>query len=242
MDAHYSFELPHAFVVGPDELKKLAQLLSVRIGNLEIRADCADDVSRDFMTANDLIAYENSKAKEIRRIHLSARSDDFSKRASIDLSGSRWCGISLDFTARDDVITRLRMQTLDIIAGMRPWYSVMHRIDFVSIGLLAYVLLWFGLLAVVAFKLVPVSDSNEDNPSSSAFAQLVVYGGMAILFGFGIVLNRFRDSIFPRAVFTIGQAEARFKQLERFQWGIVIAFVVSFAAGLVIAIWQAIAA
>jgi hypothetical protein len=61
LDAHYSFELPHAFVVGPDELKKLARLLSDRIGNLDIRADCADDVSRDFMTANDLIAYENPR-------------------------------------------------------------------------------------------------------------------------------------------------------------------------------------
>ena len=242
MDSHYSVELPHAFVIGSDELKKLAALLDERIGKVEIRVDCADDASRNFTSVRDLVAYENTKTKEIRRIHLAARSDDFSKRATIDLSGSRWRGISLDFTARDDVVSRLRTETLDIIAGMRPWYSIMHRIDFVSVGFFSYILLWFGLLAVVAFRLVPVSDSTSSTPSASAFAQLVIYGGIAALFGIGIVFNRFRDSVFPRAVFAIGQGESRFNHLERVQWGIVIAFVVSFAAGLVTAVWQAIAA
>lgn len=237
MDAHYSVDLPHAFVAGPDELKKLATLLNDRIGNVEIRVDCADDASRNFTSVRELIVYENPKAKEIRRIHLNARSDDFSKRATIDLSGSRWRGISLNYTARDDVVSRLRTETLDIIAGMRPWYSIMHRVDFVSVSVFAYMLLWFGLLAVVAFKLLPVSESNESDPSSSAFAQLVVFGVIAALFGIGIILNRFRDSIFPRAVFTIGQGESRFKQLERFQWGFVIAFLASFSAGLVIALF-----
>jgi len=242
LDAHCSVELPHAFVAGPDELKKLATLLNDRIGSVDIRVDCADDVSRDFTSVRELIAYENPKAKEIRRIHLTARSDDYSKRATIDLSASRWRGISLDYTARDDVVSRLRTESINIIAGMRPWYSIMHQVDFVSTSLFAYMFLWFGLVAVVAFKLVPVSDPNESNPNSSAFAQLVVFGGIAALFGIGIILNRFRDSIFPRAVFTIGQGESRFNQLERFQWGVIIAFLASFAAGLVIAVWQTIAA
>jgi hypothetical protein len=43
-------------------------------------------------------------------------------------------------------------------------------------------------------------------------------------------------------VFLIGQGKNRFQQLERFQWGVIIAFIVSFAAGIIIAIWQAIAA
>ena len=97
VNAHYTVELPQAFVVGEDELKKVADLLSDRIGNLEIRADCTDDVARTFTTVKELAAFENAKGKEIRRLHISARSDDFKKRATIDLSGSRWRGISLDF-------------------------------------------------------------------------------------------------------------------------------------------------
>jgi hypothetical protein len=118
----------------------------------------------------------------------------------------------------------------------------LHRVDFASIAFLAYLILWFGLLIVVAFKWVPVDSSKELNPGDSALAQLVLYGGIIVLFAIGIVLNRFRDSLFPRAVFLIGQGKARFQHLERIQWGIIIAFIVSFAAGVVIAIWQAITA
>jgi hypothetical protein len=242
MDASYSVELSHAFVIGEDELKKLTRLLSDRIGALEIRADCADDVARTFTTLSELVAFENPQGKEIRRLYISARSDDFTKRATIDLFGSRWRGISLEFHARDDVVSRLRTEVLDVVGGMRPWYAVLHRADFVSISLIVYLLLWFGLLIAVAFKWIPVQASKEGNASGSAMAQLIVYGGIAVLFAMGIALNRFRDILFPRAVFLIGQGKARFQQLERFQWGVVIAFIVSFAAGVIIAIWQAMAA
>jgi len=242
MDAHYSVELPQAFVAGEDELKKLADLMCDRIGNLEIHADCADDVARTFKTVKELATFENAKGKEIRRLRFSARSDDFKKRGTIDLSGSRWRGISLDFDARDDILSRLRTEVLDLIGGMRPWYAVLHRVDFASIALLAYLLLWFGFLIVVAFKWVPVDGSKEQNPSGSALAQLIIFGGIAVLFALGIVLNRFRDSVFPCALFLIGQGKARFQHLERCQWGIVIAFIVSFAAGVIIVVWQAIAA
>ena len=240
MNAHYSIELPHAFVIGDDELKKIARLLADRIGNLEICADCADDVSRTFHSVNELVAYENPKPKEIVRIRLNSCSDDCSKNAAIDLSGSRWRGISLDFRARDDVVTHLRTDILDIIVGIRPWYSVMHRIDFVFIGFLAYSILWFGLIVVVAFKWIHVEEDYDS--SHSAFAQLVVFGGIALLVAIGILLNRFRDRVFPRAVFLIGQGRARFKHLERIQWGFIIAFVASFAAGIVLALLQTIAA
>lgn len=242
MNAHYSVELLQAFIVGEDELKKLADLLFDRVGNLEIRAGCADDVARTFANVKELAAFENAKGKEIRRLHISARSDDFKKLATIELSGSRWRGIALDFGARDDVVSRLRTEVLELIGGMRPWYAVLHRVDFESIAFLAYLLLWFGLLVAAAFKWIPVDGGKEQNRSASALAQLVIYGGIAALFAMGIVLNRFRDSVFPRAVFLIGQGKVRFQHLERIQWGIIIGFIVSFAAGVVIAVWQAITA
>jgi len=242
MDAQYSVEIPQAFIVGEHELKKLTDLLADRIGDCEIRADCVDDIARTFKTVREFAAFENAPRNEIRRLHISARSDDFKKRATVDLSGSRWRGISLGFEARDDVVSRLRTEVLDIIAGMRPWYSVLHRVDFVGISFLTYFLLWFASSLVVTFKWMPAGDAREEDPTSSAAAQLIVYGGIAVLFGMGFLLNWFRDSIFPRAVFVIGQGKNRFQHLERIQWGIVIAFVVSFVASAVIAVWQATAA
>ena len=222
-------------------MKKLTRLLSDRIGVLEIRADCVDDVARTFTTVGELVAFENPRGKEIRHLQISAHSDDFTKRATIDLYGSRWRGIWLEFHARDDVVSRLRTEVLDVVEGMRPCYTVLHRANFVSILFVAYFLLYFGLLIVLAFIWIPVGDSKEANTSSSALAQLIAYGVLAALFAIGIALNRFRDTLFPRAVFLIGQGKARFHQLERIQWGVVIAFIVSFVAGVIIAIGQAIA-
>jgi hypothetical protein len=108
MDAHYSVDLTDAFVGGPNELTKLVELLENYIGKkVKIRADCSDGVSRSFSHVRELVNYENPKSKEIRKIHLTARSDDFSKSASIDLTDSKWQGISLDFTAGDESISRL---------------------------------------------------------------------------------------------------------------------------------------
>jgi len=237
VDAHYSVELSQAFVAGEEELKKLTDLLSNRIGSFEICAHCTDNVSRTFKTVKELAAYENARGKSICRISISSRSDDFKKRAEIDLSGSRWRGISLDIEARDDVVSRLRTEIKDLVDGMRPWYTVLHRVDFQSIAIFAYLLLGFVLLFVVGFNWISVNNSQQQNPSGSALAQLVAYSGIAALFIMGLVMNRVRDSLFPRAVFLIGQGKTRFQHLERIQWGVVVAFLVSFAAGVTLAIW-----
>ena len=90
MDAQCSIRMPQAFLAGEADLKKLADLLADRIGDLEIRADCADEMTRTFKSVKELAAFENVKEKELRRLRFSARSEDFKKRVSIDLSGSWW--------------------------------------------------------------------------------------------------------------------------------------------------------
>lgn len=244
MDAHYSVELPQAFVAGENELKKLGDLLSNRVGELEIRANCADEISRTFSSVRELLAYDNVKDSEVRSLRISARSEDFKKRATVELAGTSWRQISLDFQGRDDVVSRLRTEVLTILATMRPWYSAFHRIDFLGICLTAFVLLWLTLWLtsslVIAMKWVRVDDSKPVSTSAIAWAQVVVYGGMIVALATAYALNRFRDSLFPRAVFLIGHAKDRYKHLERVQWGVVISFIVSLVASLVIIVIEAV--
>jgi hypothetical protein len=248
VEAHFFLELPQAFVAGEGEVNKLANLLSARIGALEIRADCADNTSRTFKTVEELGAFENPENRKIRQLVLSARSEDFRKRATIDLSGlrwggiTRWGGISLDLVADDDILLRLRPEVLELIGGMRPWYALLHRLNFVYIAALAYLLLWFTSLLLVSYKWVAVDNTAQLDSTGSARAQLVVLLTVAVLLVVGFGLNRLRDSLFPRAVFLIGQEKSRFQHLERVQWGIIIAFTVSLAAGILIAVWQALTA
>jgi hypothetical protein len=229
-------DLKWAFVLGEEELKKLSRLLNERIGKVEYSATCADDVSRSFASLNEVISYENAKPRQITRFRISALSDDFHKRATVEMVGSSWRGISLDLHGRDDVVDRLRAELLEILSGIRPWYGSFQRVDFVALLFVFTppVLLLLFLIRV-ALRPNPAGTSTGSNPRMDAIVWLIVIGTYASFLVVGFLLNRFRDSIFP-SVFLIGQGKARFQHLERIHWGIGIAFVVSLVAGIVVTV------
>ena len=236
MHADYSVNLKWTFVLGEDELKKLSRLLSERIGSVAYRAHCADDVARSFTTIAEVMSYENSRQSQIKQFRMSACSDDHLKHATIDMSDSEYRGISLDFHGRDDVVDRLRADVLDILSGMRPWFGIFHRVNFVLASLGAILVVFFGFLVLLALNQVRTTKSSGDGRDAVAVAR--IYGTVFLFVLLGWLLNLIRNRLFPRAMFLIGQGKTRFQRLERFQWGFVIAFVVSFLAGLVIVALQ----
>ena len=248
MDVHYSDELKQAFVVSPDHLKKLVELLQNRIGKVNISTDCVDKIERKFNTVKDLIAYENPKLKRISSIHLRARSDNYSKSATIVFHDSLrfWAGVSIDITGREDVVSRLKEKTLDIIVGMRPWYDMMHRINFSLISCGAWVIVFFmsflSFICSLTLKLkwVPLSDSGEKIIGLLASLGIPMSIALVLFCLAALFFNKLRDFFFPPAVFMIGQGESRFKRKEQFQWVVIIGLGVSLAAGLLLWIFQAI--
>jgi hypothetical protein len=241
MDVSYSEDLSQAFVADPTNLKKLVELLQKRIGKVNISANCVDEIERKFNTVKNLIAYENSKSKRIRRIHLSARSDDYSKSVTIVFRDSRWysLGASIDINGREDVVSRLREEVSDIAVGMRPWYNWIASADLAKIYVIGFGILLSILAMSILFEWIPIPDS----PSSDANSvdESVKESAFKILFTLGAVLGLWsfywlRGFLFPKEVFTIGQGESRCKHMEQVRWGIVITFLVSFAAGLLLLI------
>ena len=233
MNAHYSDTLQYAFVAGDSELKKLVELLQDRIGKVKIRANCADGIDREFETVNNLIAYDNPKSKAIRRVYLTTTSDDYSTSAVISLHGSRERGVLIEISGSEEFVFLCRESIQDIIAGMRPWYDGVCRVNF------AY--LFLPIFAIIFFQLVIIGSKMElDSKKEKIFLGIVPILLNIVLLPLMFVGNKLRDYIFPRAVFTIGQGKSRFEDKERLRWGVVIGFGVSFAAGILIAIWQAI--
>lgn len=222
MNVNYSKVLPHAFVVGEYELKKLTKLLQNRVGKVDIRADCADGFSREFENVDDLIHYENSKSKEIRRLHLSASSGDLSKSATITFPDFSKRGILIDFTGSEDFVYTLQRNTLDIITGTRPWYSILARIINSVYG--------WSLAFGIVYPALSVMSSFVYKVENIIVPFIVFILTWMIV----IPLNKLCQFLFPQAVFTIGQGKFRFEDKERFQWGVGIAFIVSLAAGLII--------
>ena len=238
MNVNYSEELSQAFVVGPDELKKLIELLQKRIGEVTISVDCIDKIEHKFSTVKELIDYENPKSRRICRIYLSARSNDYSKSATIifrDSVSSFSGGISLSITAREDVVLRLRDKMLDVVAGTRPWYNPLACFDLITPkGCVLWVLFSFAVIiltALVVFKFGLISGSKEGIELRDEVRLFIILPSSIFLIVAYMFLSKPFKWIFPSGVFTIGQGKSRFETLKRVQWSVVIPSVVSLVVG-----------
>ena len=175
MNVHYSDELKQAFVVRPDHLKKV-ELFQKHIGKVYISTDCVDKIKREFETVEDLIGYENPKSKRINRLHLRARSNDDSKSATIVFRAPLWFQepVSIDVTGREDVVSILKEQVLDVLSGMCPWYSRIARADLPTIFFIVWLIPFFIFQISVWFKWIPVSDPPPSASSSLSMLNLWV--------------------------------------------------------------------
>ena len=246
MSVNYSEELSQAFVVGPDEFKKLVDLLQKHIGKVSISTDCIDKIQRKFTTVKDLIDYENPKSKRICRIYLSARSEDYAKSATIAFrdSSSFSGGVSLSITAREDVVLRLKDKILDIVAGTRRWYNPLTPFDFTSIthwGIyFLFICVVFSLIGFLAFKFGLISDDKEGIELRDQVRGFIIFPSFIFIIMFFTFLSKPFKWLFPSGVFTISQGKSRFETLKWIQRSVAIPFVVSLTAGLVVWIIQVI--
>ncbi len=239
MDAEFSTDIQQPFIAHKDDLRKIGKLLSERIGELSLNADCADGLNRKFASINALVEYENSKTKELVRLRMVAHSSDHKKRAEVDLSGSTWRGISIHIQAREDVVGRLKESLLDTISEMRPMYAWLHRYDFLFVAIGTQILIGLIPAGLLATGIIQMPQSSTIAARELAQAVLIGLISPAFAFLLGTVVNRFRDTLFPKAIFAVGSAERRLAKLEKLQMSVIVGFLVSFAASVIVAIWQA---
>ena len=217
MNVKFSKDIQEAFIAGPDGLKKLGSLFSDRIGPLEIQIDCVDEITRNFASMKELLLNENAKSKAIKRLRLFARSKEFDKRAEIKFTDSEWRGISIELDASEEVVSRLKDEVLDILSGMRPWYAPVHRFEPTKVFILAL----FFLLAALLFSLYNLGEEvlgpQKFTPRSLAtYVSIVLAMPFLSLFALSLIV-RGKNSVFPRAIFGIGQGAGRLINLERIQ-------------------------
>lgn len=239
MDANSKFSVNHAFVLEPEQARKICKLLGDRIGSLTIGAQCADDMVREFTDIKRLLAYENPSNRRILSLVFSSQADDFNKRAQIEFDYNSWHTISVSIHGTEAVVSRLRDDLREIVNGVKPWYWRFARIDFFT---LSFFYIAVGcLIAMIYFE--NFHDKSEKLSDFPIRTQLVV---IAVLFVVSTVivvgsaasiwgLNRLRDRYFPLAVFAIGQEAKRYHTNETIRWTIVVGFLVSLAASIVAA-------
>lgn len=234
MDAKADFSVKFAFVLTTENVKKIYQLLTDRINKPAISVRCADDIDRDFPDIKQLLDYENSRNRRILSLSFSSRTDDYKKRCLLSFVSSSWSTISVTIEGIESSVVRLKEEFAEIVDGTKAWYWRLSKIDFFYV-ILVLCIIGFNILYAYKDTLDKNNSETEFDLLKTLFAIGIVAGGIGALVGLTWLLNRIRKRLFPIAVFAIGQEASRYNTDDKIRWTIIIGFIVSLSASIVVA-------
>jgi hypothetical protein len=237
----------HAIVVNPENLAHFDAFLKDNFQDVSYKAECIDGTKISVGTLQNLLEYANPGFRRLEKITVqgfelseedSLRQENF---VHVILGGeaqfpSRTAQVYLSFT---DVkrYNFVESEMLKLIKTMRPWYSPLTGIQFRYLFTLGLLLLGFTVFTVYytggLFRLWTVLSTTSSSSSSSSGIFEVV-GIVALLYLAGYLIDRARDYLFPRFFFCLGEQAKVFERREKILDGVVLAFVISVAAGFVV--------
>ena len=225
------FEAKQAFVLRSPQIRSIWTTIQQHIGPVEAEASCVDGIERTFASLDELLQYENPRTRAITKLSFQARSSDRSTRCRITFGGRYSATIEATASGLESSVTSWRTAMEEIIDGCRPWYSPIARVDFFTV---VWALLMLSI--VVVTPMVDFSKKNQPMEFSQALVNAAkVFLFMATVALTTVALNRLRQRFFPIATFVIGQGEARFAFEENIRWIVIMGFLVSTFASLVVA-------
>jgi hypothetical protein len=218
----------HAVVLNADDIEKIWSLLQSVNGEVTAEILCGDNIKRSFTELKDLANYETSRSRQILELYFSARSSDYKKSASLRFGSSSF---SVSFRAEGPELDILRFKDniADVTDGLRPWYSIVTRINF-----------YFALVALLLFCSIILRAMVQEGKQGATFIQALTAALIAILVfacsvGLAWGLTKLRERFFPIVTFAIGQGKHRNEFDEKIRWCVIVGFIVSLFATLVAA-------
>jgi hypothetical protein len=233
MAIKFDFALRSAFVLRPEAIRRIWDILDSGIGSVSATARCADNSRREFSTVSALLEFDNARAREILSLEISARSKDWKR--SGDVTFRAWSdpiSVTLKLDDEGDV-PRTRDDLRHVLDGTKAWYSGISRIDlgYVLMGCLA--ILWLVSSIAVGDRLGARASVPIGRAVVLALELVLVISGIGVVCW---LVHRLHRRYFPRAMFAIGQGTDRFDVDDKMRWAVIIGAVVSVFGSLVAAI------
>lgn len=225
-----------AFVMTPDDLKRLVEVIEGFATIRYFKISCADKVDREFPSVDELLKFENPPKKSIKalRIFTASKGDITSLTLRFDTDSMRniYYSVEGEEAAVLDFMERLEER----LSGMRPWYALAADTGFRGMllpalvgGVTALVVHTVGLRALLSTGLLP------EKPSS--YAQLVFASTVSVLVGVGVQLPimKIRKACFPNGMFAIGQGAKRYRDKDVIRQAVIVGFAIEIIAGVTLA-------
>ncbi|MCZ7399561.1 MAG: hypothetical protein O8C62_07780 [Candidatus Methanoperedens sp.] len=234
-----------SIVVDEKELRRLDEIIKDAFGDsqettLKYNIKCSDGSLIETDDINEVVSEENPKNHQIEYITVNTENPKFSKKIYIslgkkDTSSEKSVSYSISGDTRDWVyLTASKIE--ERVKNLKTWYSLIPKSD------LSWVYMIIGLIAFVYLNDISKSIITKYPSISQDTAGIVI-----ILIIIGILYTTYQLTkkgypyLFPSVVFRIGDGIKRHDDVVKLRgqifWGIIISFVVSLIAGLMILLY-----
>lgn len=231
-----SYTLDQAYVVKPEDLAKINTAVRDYLdSNAEVifEATCSDDTTRPFKDVTALKKYENAVEGSIVSLRISGVSADRNKSVTVQFDRGElfFPAIRVRMSGTEASTRTLRKKLGDAVTGMTPWYAWVVRMNLVGCLFVVMFWIWFvvyGLSLVYFYSKGRLGEAFKFD--MGAFT--VTFLGTGLLILIASKLNEWKNQLFPKGVFAIGQGAARDDRLA----GIRNIILVVVALGVIIGI------
>jgi len=218
------------YVLTSHDLEKFCARTNGWFFKFDFEVTCKDKLNREFSTLEELLEFENSRAKDIQTLRVFGISKDTQTHLWLKFDKDLMRNIFISLEGNEDTVDGVNEAIEDSLSMMKPWYAVIARAE--SWLVFSFVLfLVFASISLFGFA------AGRWRLSDLGNAKIIVLLITALIAGMvsDIVLTKLRLLIFPMGVFAIGQGLKRHKDKELIRTGVILAFVVSLASSLVAA-------
>ncbi|AQQ01683.1 hypothetical protein B0W48_18965 [Pseudoalteromonas aliena] len=223
MESTFRVKNNHAFVVKESDIKKIWDKLESFDKSVTAIVEFTDSIERKVDSCETLIQFENSKKRQIKRIELMAICKEKINITRVELENDEYRTISIASSGDDETVTKIGDQIPEIIDGLKPWYSMIARLDLIWVCSL--IIFLFGFFVSV---MVPDSESKDPLSFDQALRALSILGGVLFTGFFAYkYVNCFKKTIFPIGCFALGQGKERYEMQEKIRWSVVVALIIS---------------
>ncbi len=234
MEIKLNIDRKNSYVLKIEHIESIWVLFEKYIGIVNITIISKDNITRKFDSLSDFSDYKNSPSKQIENLIIVSELKDCEKAAYIEFSNGQWSNtitVNIDSDSESSII-ELRSEINDVLAGSKPWYARLAKIDF-----------FYVVFFITTFSIFYLNSSQTQNNEGLAIGQAItntaiISLALAVLAVIVWALNKLRQRYFPVAFFAIGQGLDRFKIDEKVRWVIVVGFIVSLSASLVSIIFK----
>ena len=208
----------YPFILDKEKIESLSKILQNRLGELSISAVCTDDADRSFESVDKLLDYDNIKSrrvislslfsrkytsKETRRIKITYRAKSRITQIhgiteiSVNVSGSKeWASMTMQ-------------ELCEAVAGSRPWYSWISKINEAIFTVLFTVIFYFILVRTGIF-------SSFSTPEEVIIPLLYI---LISAFWTAVGVKSYVIGyLFPPGIYLIGHEKKRHEIREKMRW------------------------